>query len=264
MFQLSPIGVVHSPNDFDNDRYPFYCPAQIEIKPQFIPALARLEESSHIWVICLFEQQKDPVMQIKPKRINSHTDSFGVFALRSPNHPNPLSLTLTKLNKIEENFLYVEALDAYDGTPVLDIKPYYEDDIVFSPRTPVINKENIKLRRSILLKAAINHHQEECLGLALAIKMALYIESLGLNIQDNDLFILVNGGPCLADTLQGLCRARLANPARFAYTESEEDSCRWIYKNKTIDLSVKKGIPQDPQKILNMTDEDLFHIKISS
>jgi tRNA (adenine37-N6)-methyltransferase len=48
----------------------------------------------------------------------------GVFAVRSPRRPNPIGLTTVKLLHIEGNTLTVAGLDAWDGTPVLDIKPY--------------------------------------------------------------------------------------------------------------------------------------------
>ena len=48
----------------------------------------------------------------------------GILATRAPIHPNPIGLTLVELINREENALRVRGLDAYDGTPVLDIKPY--------------------------------------------------------------------------------------------------------------------------------------------
>ena len=51
----------------------------------------------------------------------------GVFASRSPYRPNKIGLTIVELLKVEENILYVKGLDAIDGTPVLDIKPYIKE-----------------------------------------------------------------------------------------------------------------------------------------
>ena len=62
-----------------------------------------------------------------------HRDGdVGILAARSPIHPNPIGLTLVELVKREENALWVRGLDAYDGTPVLDIKPYpdWEQDLL--------------------------------------------------------------------------------------------------------------------------------------
>ena len=48
----------------------------------------------------------------------------GIFATRAPIHPNPIGLTLVELITREANVLWVKGLDTFDGTPVLDIKPY--------------------------------------------------------------------------------------------------------------------------------------------
>ena len=50
--------------------------------------------------------------------------TFGLFATRSPNRPNPIGFAVIKLDGIVENRLHVSGLDAFDGTPVLDIKPW--------------------------------------------------------------------------------------------------------------------------------------------
>jgi tRNA-Thr(GGU) m(6)t(6)A37 methyltransferase TsaA len=263
MFPLCPIGIVRSPNICDNNCYPFYYQAQIEIMDEFLPGLLRLEENSHIWVICLYQKQENASLHIKPQRHTKNIADFGVFALRSPNHPNPLSLTLTRLNKIENNILYVESLDAYDQTPVLDIKPYSDDDIIFSPRMPYIQKEDTRLRQYLMIKRAVNHHQEECSGLALAVKMSLWLEDMGIKIQEPSLSIIARGSLCLADSLQGLGRARLANPSRFSYQEAAQDGCCFLYQGQKINIAVKDSIPQDYQTILEMSNADLFTLKVS-
>lgn len=263
MLPLSPIGIVKSSNVPDSNCYPFYHQAQIEIREEFLSGLLRLEENSHIWVICLYEKQENAPLHIKPQRHTKNIADFGVFALRSPNHPNPLSLTLTRLNKIENNILYVESLDAYDQTPVLDIKPYSEDDIIFSPRMPYIQKEDARLRQYLMIKRAVNHHQEKCSGLALAVKISLWLEDMGIQIQDPSVFITARGSLCLADSLQGLGRARLANPSRFVYKESSQDGCCFLYQGQKIDITIKNNIPKDYHMVLQMINADLFNLKVS-
>ncbi len=263
MAQLSPIGIVHSPKNRGDAHYPFYCPAQIEIKEELMPALARLEENSHIWVICLYRPNKEPSLTCTPCHVDPNIAEFGALALRTPNHPNPIALTLTKLNKVEGNIIFVNDLDAYNGTEVLDIKPYYEHDMVFSPTTPLIKHHNNERRQEILWKLAFTHHQEECEGAALAVKMIMAVEEMGINIYENDWFILAKGNPCLADTLQGLCHARLANPTRFAYRETEQNSSRWVCNDKSIEITVRKKVSKDPQAILRESTLNLFYIKIS-
>ena len=51
-------------------------------------------------------------------------EKIGVFATRSPHRPNPIGLSLVKLEKIESPYVYISGIDIVDGTPVMDIKPY--------------------------------------------------------------------------------------------------------------------------------------------
>jgi tRNA-Thr(GGU) m(6)t(6)A37 methyltransferase TsaA len=68
--------------------------------------------------------------------------TFGLVATRSPNRPNPIGLATIKLEKIENGILYVSGADAFDGTPVLDIKPYLPSiDGVKSSKNELIEKE---------------------------------------------------------------------------------------------------------------------------
>jgi tRNA (Thr-GGU) A37 N-methylase len=61
---------------------------------------------------------------------------LGVFALRTNQRPNPIGLTLVELLKVEGNVLTVRGLDAYDRTPILDIKPFDSWDTTEKPRVP--------------------------------------------------------------------------------------------------------------------------------
>ena len=60
----------------------------------------------------------------------------GVFAVRTMLRPNPIGLTVVELVGVDGNILTVKGLDAFDGTPVLDIKPYDQWDIVEEPKVP--------------------------------------------------------------------------------------------------------------------------------
>jgi tRNA-Thr(GGU) m(6)t(6)A37 methyltransferase TsaA len=117
--EMRAIGFVSraSPDENDRDRS---LVAKIVINQALAPALDGIEDWSHIYVIFWMdrvEHKEEPVLH--------HTNrDLGIFAARSPIHPNPFGLTLVELVKREENVLWVRGLDAYDGTPVLDIKPY--------------------------------------------------------------------------------------------------------------------------------------------
>ena len=116
---MRPIGVVRriSPDEDDRDRS---LVTTIEIEEALEPALAGIEEWSHIYVLFWMERtpgREEPILQ-------HEKDGVGILAARSPIHPNPIGLTLVELVRREGNVLWVRGLDAYDGTPVLDVKPY--------------------------------------------------------------------------------------------------------------------------------------------
>src|SRR5262249_49951211 len=87
--------------------------------------LAGIEEFSHAEVIFYFHQVEEQkiVTGARHPRNNPNWPKVGIFAQRGKNRPNRLGLATVKILRREENKLYVEGLDAIDGTPVLDIKP---------------------------------------------------------------------------------------------------------------------------------------------
>ncbi len=94
-------------------------------------ALRGLEDFSHIWVIWGFSEFKGGFSPtVRPPRLGGNVRK-GVFATRSPNRPNPLGLSVVKLEKIERGVLTVSGADLMNGTPIFDIKPYlpYADSI---------------------------------------------------------------------------------------------------------------------------------------
>ncbi|MEQ8200842.1 MAG: tRNA (N6-threonylcarbamoyladenosine(37)-N6)-methyltransferase TrmO, partial [Syntrophomonadaceae bacterium] len=219
---LKPIGVVRSPL-LSLDHYP--PPGQsawIDILPDYHEALERIQENSHLWILLWFHKSDRRLLKTVPRRFGPNLPQYGVFGLRSPNRPNPIALTLVRLAAIEGNSLRVIGLDAIDGTPVVDIKSYYEQDTVFSPQTPYIRAEDAERRCNHFYKMALNHHQEACAELLMAVRMAMVADQYMGHLNRPDLRVSVKGSSCLADTIQGLSRARLANPPRFTFTESEE------------------------------------------
>jgi tRNA (adenine37-N6)-methyltransferase len=121
-----PIGVFHSrfTPDTGAPRQGMLMPeteATIEIYEPYRGALQTLAEFEYILVLYHFDQVKGWNPTVSPPD-SGH--EFGLFATRSPKRPNPIGLSLVKLLKIEHGTLYLTGVDAFEGTPVLDIKPY--------------------------------------------------------------------------------------------------------------------------------------------
>ncbi|AKA69101.1 tRNA (N6-threonylcarbamoyladenosine(37)-N6)-methyltransferase TrmO [Clostridium scatologenes] len=140
--KITPIGIVKSEIE-DTKVMPLGgIAAQIEVFPEFSEALECIEESSHLWILSWFNEAPRDLMKVVPKKVDPLSKEFGVFAIRCPARPNPIALTLVKLEKVEEKVLYVTGLDAVNGTKVLDIKPYFKNDIVLSHYGPNIGHRN--------------------------------------------------------------------------------------------------------------------------
>ena len=99
--------------------------SDIVIDSSLTEALDNLEEFSHIIVLYWMHQvagSKSPA-KVHPMG-RPEVPAVGLFATRSPNRPNPVGKATVRLLKRRGNILKVEGLDAIDGTPVIDIKPY--------------------------------------------------------------------------------------------------------------------------------------------
>jgi tRNA-Thr(GGU) m(6)t(6)A37 methyltransferase TsaA len=99
----------------------------VEVEEPYLPALLGLEQYSHIWVIYWFHENDNPaernILQVHPCR-NPGNPLTGVFAARAPVRPNLIGLSAARLLHLAGCRLTLEGLDAREGTPVLDIKPY--------------------------------------------------------------------------------------------------------------------------------------------
>lgn len=93
----------------------------IEVYPEYQEALWNLEKFEYIIIIYHMHLSKGWHTPVRPPR---STQAFGLFATRSPNRPNSIGLSIIKLEKIEGNILHVRGIDAFNKTPVLDIKPW--------------------------------------------------------------------------------------------------------------------------------------------
>ena len=99
-------------------------------------SVAGLGEFSHLEVIYLFDRVGTTAVHVHARRPrgNPAWPEVGILAQRAKDRTNRLGLSTCELVRVEGNVLHVRGLDAIDGTPVLDVKPYMEE---FAPRTPV-------------------------------------------------------------------------------------------------------------------------------
>jgi tRNA (adenine37-N6)-methyltransferase len=99
--------------------------AEIVIDPQLTEALKGLEEFSHIIVIYWLHRAVYDKTSLKTYPMGNTAPGLkGLFAVRTPKRPNAIGKTTVRLLEIHGNILKVQGLDAIDGSPVLDIKPY--------------------------------------------------------------------------------------------------------------------------------------------
>ena len=131
--KFKPIGIIRTKaNDIEvreaGDRV-----GELEIYPEFAEGLDGIDGYSHLFVLVYFDrlrpEQIGP-LKVKPRGLLrrgftlEELPLLGVFALDSPTRPNPIGLTLVRLLRREGNRLFVDGLDFFDGTPILDIKGY--------------------------------------------------------------------------------------------------------------------------------------------
>ncbi|MEJ1963837.1 MAG: tRNA (N6-threonylcarbamoyladenosine(37)-N6)-methyltransferase TrmO [Gammaproteobacteria bacterium] len=126
---LEPIGILRSDLEtrVQAARQPQAAagaPARIELLPgrNFEHALEDLASWELIWVIFWFHQNGGWRPKVLPPR--STTGRKGVFATRSPHRPNPIGMSVVRLERVDGLTLHIRDTDMLDGTPVLDLKPY--------------------------------------------------------------------------------------------------------------------------------------------
>ncbi len=124
-FILHPIGTVHSPyrtvDDAPHQGRNSENISEIVVNDEYRPGLRDVRDHAHLIVLSWFDRSDRTSLTATPP----HTGiEHGVFATRSPNRPNPIGLCVVDLIGCEDGVLTVKGLDAIDGTPILDIKPY--------------------------------------------------------------------------------------------------------------------------------------------
>ncbi len=140
---LQPIGVIHTP--FTKTEGMPIQPAgaagvkgTVEIVEDYHAGLKDLDGFSHIILLYCFHLSQGFNLHVVPFM---DSEPRGLFATRAPKRPNPIGLSVVRLDKIEDGVLNIQNVDMLDGTPLLDIKPYVpEFDAPVEVRTGWLEK----------------------------------------------------------------------------------------------------------------------------
>jgi len=135
--KMKPIGYVRRASK-EKDVKDRSLISRIVIRKDLVEALEGIEDFSHVFVVFYMHKVSEKEKQtwkVHPRgRLN--LPLLGVFATRTAFRPNPIGLTLVELLERKSNTLVVRGLDAFDGTPVIDLKPANSRDMAANVRVP--------------------------------------------------------------------------------------------------------------------------------
>lgn len=132
----------------------------VEILEEYEQGLLGLKEYSHIIVIAYLHKTPEHARKtliVRPRRLLlmgfdiQNVPEVGVFACESPHRPNPIAISILKVTSVLGNKIYVKGLDLFNGTPVLDIKPYTPSRCIDraelkTPKWYAVLQENLLLK----------------------------------------------------------------------------------------------------------------------
>jgi tRNA-Thr(GGU) m(6)t(6)A37 methyltransferase TsaA len=124
---FTSIGIIHTPHK-TRENMPIQplsargVKATVELNSELVDGLRDLESFSHLILIYHLHKSEGYDLDVKPFMDDK---THGLFATRAPRRPNAIGISTVKLNSIEGNILNVEDVDILDGTPLLDIKPFF-------------------------------------------------------------------------------------------------------------------------------------------
>jgi len=128
-FHIIPVGIIKKQHE----------KVWIEVYEKYNEALSGLDGFSHITVCYWFHENDTPekrnVMKIHPRR-NKKNPLTGVFATHSPLRPNLIGISICKILSIQGNTIHIDKIDAFDGSPLIDIKCFIPSNAL---------KQNIRL-----------------------------------------------------------------------------------------------------------------------
>lgn len=124
--KLEQIGIVRSPYD-SREGVPIQntfseSEGKIELFEDFSEGIRDLDGFTHAYILYWFHLSEGFSLSVTPFM---DTESRGLFSTRAPKRPNPIGLSIVEIQRVEGNVVHVKGLDVVDGTPLIDIKPYF-------------------------------------------------------------------------------------------------------------------------------------------
>lgn len=268
---LIPVGQIHSPALSGNEVPAQGMAGKVEIFPDYVPALDGIEGNSHLILLCWMHRGDRNLIQARARKIGRDQPLKGVFALRSPSRPNPISLSVVRLvGRPSAETIEVDCLDLIDGTPVLDIKPYQPGlDCVFSAwnldRSQKIRKMDPARYRQSLIREAVNYHGEWCPGAAMAVRISERATVFFGDLKQYDILVDPGYDPCTIDSLIGITGISAGNKRLISRTAGKE------HFRGEIAITGAEGslvfsllsVSNSADEILTMEERDLFCLTVS-
>lgn len=124
---INPIGIIYTPHH-DINNMPIQPIAAkgikgyIELYPEYTQGLTDLDGFSHITLLYHFHKTQGYKLMVKPFMDEKE---HGIFACKAPKRPNAIGTSTVKLIGIENNIVHIEMVDMLNGTPLIDIKPFF-------------------------------------------------------------------------------------------------------------------------------------------
>lgn len=236
-------------------------PAAIELLPAYADGLLRFEKHSYVWVLAWLDGAERDVLQVTPRGVADRSEGglHGVFSVRSPARPNPIGLSAARVVRRQGLRIEVDRLDFADGTPVIDLKPYFVTrDMVFSATNVTIGKPTsaAALRESLLMQAA-NFHGECCRDAALAVRIAEHFRTRFFDLGEPERWnIEVPAGRThLIDAWMGMTRTSLGH-GTMRLSEGDEVVIRLAAGVAKYEIATSLSL--DFEGVLHAPREELF------
>ncbi len=245
---LNPIGVVRS-DHVTREAMPLGgAPAILEFFPEFETALDAVERSSHILVLGWLHRADRTVLVSRRMRIDPDVPLMGVFASRSPDRPNPVSVSVVPLLRRERRRLFVGRLDLIDGTPLLDLKSYNPGwDGVFGARRQKPVRQSAlpdRMLAGFLSRDLENHFgpdpapPEALIGLA-AVFVA--IREFDVDARDQRLSVRINRSDGSLDAVVGLMGGTFSSGRVTLDMDGGPLRFRFTFEGRGLALTPKEG-----------------------